>query len=172
MALDIGVDIISFESGHLSEESLGGRLFAVDAEFRHSLLGECLGVFLVDDCEVFGIADAVYLAAQEFDAEAVDCADEIVDTSAVDHAGDPLLHLLGGLVGKGQAEHIARRDTNLIDQKGESMGEHAGLAGAGARHYPDAPFGGLHGPQLVRIQSCIWIIGRHQLRVSNPRLLS
>lgn len=108
MALDVGVDVVALERGHLGEETLGGELAAVDAELLHGLLGELLGVFLVYHRETLGIADAVDLAAQELDAETVDGADEVVDAAAVNHSRYAPLHLLGGLVGEREAKDVSR----------------------------------------------------------------
>ena len=109
MPLNIGVDIIALDGGHLGKKALGGEFLAVDAEFIHSLLGKRLGILLVDDRETFWIAHAIYLAAQKFHTEGMNGADEVVDASAVHHPGNATFHLLGGLVGESEAQDIPGR---------------------------------------------------------------
>ena len=85
MSLDVGVDAVGLQLRHLGQEPFGGEFFAINSEFLHGLLGENDGVCLVHHGEVLGVADAVDLAAEKFDAEAVDGADEVVYTAAVHH---------------------------------------------------------------------------------------
>ena len=47
-------------------------------------------------------------------------------------AGHPLLHLPGGLVGEGDGQSLVRPHLAALDEVGQTVGEHAGLARAGA----------------------------------------
>ncbi len=67
-------------------------------------------------------------------------------------AADALAHLVGGLVGKGDAEDIAREDAQLVDQKGKAVGEGTGFAGTGARNHPDKALSGGDSLQLGRVK--------------------
>ncbi len=51
---------------------------------------------------------------------------------AINQAPDPLLHLPGGLVGKGDRRNVSPRNAQVLDQMGHLAGDHAGLATAGA----------------------------------------
>lgn len=152
MSLDIGVDVIPFQKGHFLQESLRRELAAVDSELVHRLLGQCLGILFVDDGEAFRITDAVNLAPQEFHAEAMDGADEVVDRSAVDHPRDAPFHLLGGLVGEGEAEDIAGGYAEFVDKESVAVCEHARLARTGSGHYTHPPFRCLHGLLLTLVE--------------------
>ncbi len=140
------------EGRHLLQKSLRSCLAPVYTEFLHGLLGKLLAVFLVDDGEVLRITNPVDLLTQEFSAETVDCAYEIVNTSSVNHRGYAPFHLLRGLVGEGKAEDIARTDTDFIDYVGVAVGEHTGFAGTGARDNADVPLGGFDCLLLLLIQ--------------------
>ena len=152
MTLDVGVYVVVLECRHLRQEAFGRGLLAVDAEFVHGLLGQCLGVLLVKDGKALGIADAVYLAPQELDAERVDGAYEVVDGAPVHQPRDAVFHLLRGLVGERQRQYVAGRHSEFVDQKREPMGYDPGLAAACAGHDTDASLGPLHGLLLLRVQ--------------------
>ena len=50
----------------------------------------------------------------------------------LEQVADALLHLARGLVGEGDRGDVARIETAVVDQIGDLLGDHAGLAGTGA----------------------------------------
>ena len=145
MILDILCGGISLVSRHLFQETFGCGLTAVYAEFLHGLPCKSLAIFLIDYYKISRIAYAVYLLTEEFGAEAMDGAYEIVDTASIHHAGYAPLHLLSGLVGECETKDITRAYTDIVYDKSISVGKHPGLAGTGTRHHPHTSFRGLHG---------------------------
>lgn len=152
MLLDVGVRVCALHARHLFEKSFGSGFLAVDFEILHGLLGEQPAVFLIHHQEVFGITYAVDFALQEFDAEAVDSADEIVDAPAVNHSADAAFHLLGCLVCKCEAQDVAWRNADIIDKIGIAVGKHARFAGACACHDLHRAFGFLDRAQLLAVE--------------------
>lgn len=107
---------------------------------------------LIDYREVAGIAYAVDLLTKELCAEAMYCADEIVDAATVYHRGYPSFHLLRSLVGKRQAKDIPRTDAYLICKEGIPMCKYACLARAGSGNDAHPSFSSLHGLLLSRVK--------------------
>ena len=56
----------------------------------------------------------------------------IFSATGPDQSADPLLHLVGGLVGERDGQDLERRDALAPDQVGDAVGEHPGLARARA----------------------------------------
>ena len=84
-------------------------------------------------------------------AEAV----EGVDIAGVVVAGqvvDALAHLIGGLVGKGDAQDVAGQNAQLIHQVGKPPGEGPGFARPGAGDDPDEALRGGDGLPLGPVQ--------------------
>ena len=50
---------------------------------------------------------------------------------------DPLLHLVGGLVGERDGEDLERAHAVVSDQVGDAVREHPGLAGPGSGHHQE-----------------------------------
>ena len=150
IGLDIAVQrLVGRDTG---QELLDGLFRPFDAHLVHRILGDGLAVFLVQDGEAFREAQAINLFAEEFDAEAVDGADEVVVVAAVDHGGDALAHFGGRFVGEREAEDVGRIDAQGIDNIGITMRQGLGLACSGTGHDPDPSFGGNDGFPLSAVQ--------------------
>ena len=65
---------------------------------------------------------------------------------------DPLAHLVRGLVGERNRQHLARRRLALGQDVGDTISDHAGLAGAGAGENQNRAVGGEYRGALLRIQ--------------------
>ncbi len=70
-----------------------------------------------------------------------------------DQLVDAIPHLARGLVGEGHGEDVLGPDALFLDQVGNSMGQHARLAGAGSGDDKHRPFGCHNRALLVLIQS-------------------
>ena len=110
-------------------------------------------VLLVQHQEVLGPAQGVQVLLQNHEPQGVEGAD-VARVPVPHHVPDPLLHLVGGLVGEGHGQDVARAHAPRLHQIPVAPGEGPGLARAGPRHHPDAPLGGLHRPALGFVQSC------------------
>jgi hypothetical protein len=79
-------------------------------------------------------------------------ADPEIARRVADHLVQPVLHLAGGLVGKRHGEDVPRRDTQLFEQIGYAMREHARFARAGAGEDQTRTVSGLDGGALNIIE--------------------
>ena len=109
-------------------------------------------VLLVQHQEVLGPAQGVQVLLQNHEPQGVEGAD-VARVPVPHHVPDPLLHLVGGLVGEGDGQNVARAHAPGLDEIPVAPGQGPGLAGAGPRHHPDIALGGLHRPALGLVQS-------------------
>ncbi len=65
---------------------------------------------------------------------------------------DPLLHLAGRLVGEGDRQQLAGVDPPLLNQVGDTVGDHPGLARAGAGQQQQGAFGVANRGKLFLVQ--------------------
>ena len=151
ISLDIAVQ--GFVCGDAFQELLDGFLRAFQAHFVHGLLGNGLGIFLVQYGEGFGEAQPVDFLPQELYAEAVQGAYEVVVISALDHLGNTVSHFCSGLVGESEAEDVGRVYAQYINNVGIAVGEGLGFARTRACNHAYAALGGLYSLPLARIQS-------------------
>ena len=75
-----------FKNVDALEKQAYGIFCAVEAVSLHSLFSEAFGVFFVDYSERFRVAYTIDVASKEFDAETVDCANEVVRHTGTDKA--------------------------------------------------------------------------------------
>ena len=80
-------------------------------------------------------------------------ADEVTGMLSSYEAVDAATHLLGRLIGEGQAQDVSGIDTKYVDQIGIPVGKHTRLAGACPGNYSYSSFGCLHGFQLSVVES-------------------
>ena len=73
--------------------------------------------------------------------------------AVADQRRDALAHLARGLVGEGDREHLARIDVALAEQVGDTIGDRAGLARAGAGEDKNRTVGREHRGALFSIQN-------------------
>ena len=126
------VDQLVLEVGHLVAErarvvALGVEVHVAD-DHRH----QPLGVGGVVDREGRAQPHLVGLAAQDAHAGAVEGHDPHGPGARADQARDALAHLGRGLVGEGDGEHLAGLHAAGGQQVGDAVGQHPGLARAGA----------------------------------------
>ena len=77
---------------------------------------------------------------------------------------DALAHLVGGLVGERDGEDAERADALLLDEVGDAMGEHPGLARAGAGDDQQRSLGVHDRVELVGVE----LGGRHGRPILRP----
>ena len=73
-------------------------------------------------------------------------------TPVLEHFAQPLLHFVGGLVGKRHPEDAVARNTRF-DQMGNPVRDDAGLAGAGPRQHQQRAGQRVDGSGLIWIQT-------------------
>ena len=128
---------------------LGGRdgavhrarreLLGIETEVADDVSGEAVGVGLVVDRERRREPHLPGIAAQDAYARRVERGHPHLLGDRTDQLGHPALHLVGGLVGEGDGQDLERRDTLVLDEVGDAVGEHAGLARARAGHDEKGP---------------------------------
>ena len=110
-----------------------------------------VNVGVVQHQEALGVLHGVAVLLEDGHAEAV----EGVDVAGVVVPGEgvnPLAHLVGGLVGEGDAQDVPRQDAQLVHQEGKSVGQRPGLPRAGPGDDPDEALSGSDSLPLGRIQ--------------------
>ena len=105
------------------------------------------------------------MAAQDLHADRMEGAEprHALDDLA-DHAADALLHLARRLVGEGDREDLARAGAAGRQDVGDARGQHAGLAGAGAREHQHRTVERHHRFALLRVE----IVEVIRLRAAAP----
>ena len=119
----------------------------------HAGLGQLFLVFLVYDGKRLREAEAVDLLPEQFDAEAVDGADEIIVVAAVDHLRNPDTHLASRLVGKGEAEDVRRVNPEHIHEIGIAVSQSPCLSCPRTSYDADPALGGFYSLQLPAIKN-------------------
>ena len=109
----------------------GGEPLGVDVQVPEHVAGEADGVGLVVDGEARRVAQAVGAPAQDADAGRVEGRDPHLLGHRPDQGPDPRLHLGRGLVGEGDGDEAEGRDAPFLDQVGDAVGQHPGLARTG-----------------------------------------
>ena len=141
---------------------------------RDQLLHQPDLVVGVEDGEVLLQAHQLGMAAQDLHADGMEGAEprHALDDLA-DHAADALLHLARRLVGEGDREDLGRARAAGRQDVGDARGEHARLAGAGAREHQHRTIQRHHRFALLRVE-IVQVIRlravRHRARGNPARL--
>ena len=128
------VDQFVLEVGDLGAEAARRVALGVQVELAQDQGHQPLGVGRVVDRERGFEPDAAGLAAQDPHAGGVEGRHPHPVGPRPDQADDPLAHLAGGLVGERDGQDLARAHVAGGQQVGDPVGQHPGLAGAGAGH--------------------------------------
>src|SRR5215213_7103061 len=154
-----GGNLIGSETPVLPAVDMGGELacrptLLVDALSFDHLLHQAKLIVGAEDGEVGTQTDQLRMAAQDLGADGVEGAEPLHSLGhGTDHGSDALAHLPRRLVGEGHGEDLGRVGIASGDQVRDPGGEHAGLAGAGARQYENRALGGLDSSTLLRVQA-------------------
>jgi hypothetical protein len=151
--------------GEDAEERAGARVGLLLEEGLvdglDGLLEEGLGLVGVEDGEVLGQADGVAEHAEGAVADGVEGAAPEALRLDAGEVVDAVEHLLGGLVGEGEQEDLARLDA-LGEEVGHAVGERAGLARAGAGEDEQGARRGGHGGELLVVEERLEVDRRDQ----------
>ncbi len=146
------VDQLVLQVADLGAEGLRREALGVEVQVATDEGHQALGVGGVVDREGRGEAEPLALAAQDADAGAVERHHPHRVRARADELFDALLHLARGLVGERDREDLTWVDAPLGQQMGDAVGEHAGLAGAGAGDDEQGGAGVHDGRALVLVQ--------------------
>ena len=114
-------------------------------------LQHAVDIGVVEHKEAFGIAERVAVFLQHRHAKAVErvyVAGVVVACDAANAAA----HFVGGFVGEGDAQDVARHDAKVAHQVRESLGECAGLSRAGSGDDAHVALGGGDGFSLGGVE--------------------
>jgi hypothetical protein len=100
------------------------------------------------------VRDDAGVLAENPDAEGMESTHHEPGGGALaNQAFDPVAHLAGGLVGKGDREDLVGQDAAFLDQVGDAMGQDTGLTGARSGDDKNRPIDRLDGEALVGVES-------------------
>ena len=117
------------------------------------------------------VAEPAGVAPQDAHAGRVERAHPHLAGHRADQRLDPLAHLVGGLVGEGDGEDGEGADAVLVDEVGDAVREHPGLARTGPGHHQQRAVGVDHGVELVGVQEVgelAGVGGRHGDPILRP----
>ena len=127
----VGVEELVLPQADQAVHAARREALGVEVEVADHVPGEAHGVGLVVDRELARVAEPVGVGPQHAHARRVERADPHRAGDRADERGDALAHLVGGLVGERDGED-PRGVHALVDEVGDAVREHPGLAGAGA----------------------------------------
>ena len=128
-----GADQLVLERGNAVAHGLGGELLSVQVELFNDEAQQALRVGRIVDGEGGLQTQRGGLTAQHAHAEAVEGRDPHVLGARTNQRLDTFTHFGSSLVGEGDGENLAGGRAVGCEQVGDAVGEHASLAGAGAR---------------------------------------
>ena len=123
----------------------------VEAQVTDDVAGEALGVGGVVDAEVARVAERLGLGPQDAHAGGVERAHPHRLDDRPDQRLDAVAHLLGGLVGERDRQDRRRRRA-VVDEVGDAVGEHPGLARAGAGDHQQRAAAVHDGVELIGVE--------------------
>ena len=148
----LSADQFVLQRGNTVAHCLGGELLGVQVELFDDEAQQALRVGRIVDGEGGLQAQGGGLTAQHAHAEAVKGRDPHVLGARADQRLDTFTHFGGSLVGEGDGEDLAGGRAVGCKQVGDAVGEHAGLAGAGARDDEQGRAGVQHGFFLAFVE--------------------
>jgi hypothetical protein len=153
LAVGLGVAQLVLGVGDLMLHGRRGEALGVDAELVDAALDQAARVGGVVDRVLTGVAEARSLGAQQARARGVEGHDPHAPRRVAEQELDALAHLLCGLVGEGDGEQLAGTRPPGLHEPGDAVGEHAGLARAGAGQDEQRPFAVRDGVALGRVEA-------------------
>ena len=134
-------------------DALRRELLRVEVEVPHAHLDEAPGIGVVVDREGRAVSEHRGVASQHPNARAVEGGHpHPASHPAADEVLDPLLHLVGGLVGERDRQDLVRGHAPVTDEMGDAVGEHPGLARTGTGDDEHGTVGGRDGLALNGIE--------------------
>jgi len=141
----------AFAPADVVRRVLNGHLARRDVQLLKNAAQHCGLVLLIEHNEGRGVLQNVAVLLQQSHAEAVERRD-LREVLVRQHLPDALFHLGRGLVRKGHAENVRRRDAQRLNQIQKPRRERLGLARACARDHAHIALGRLRGRLLLFVQ--------------------
>ena len=102
----------------------------LDAERLHNITHHALGIVVIVDGELAGVAQQVGVLAQHAHAHGMEGAHPHATGAAGNECRQTLAHLGSGLVGKRNGKNLPRLNTQVAEHMSDAEGQDAGLARA------------------------------------------
>ena len=131
----------------------GREPLGIEVQVADHVVAEPDRVGLVVDREPGREPEPVGVAAQHPHAGAVERGHPHALGHRPDQAAHPLPHLGGRLVGEGDGQDVERRQTVAVDEVGDAVGQHPGLARSGPGHHQQGAADVGDGVALGRVQA-------------------
>ncbi len=131
---------VLFGPPYLPEYGLKGGIVQLQFHLLVDFAQYCLLLTRVDDLKLFVQEQLLRILPQQPVAEAVVGADKAHVIVLTDEPPDPLLHLPGRFVGKGNAQYIGRIDAIILHQVGIAAHQQLRLAAARPGNHPHIAF--------------------------------
>ena len=147
-----GADQLVFQRGDAVTRGLGGELLGVQVELFNDEAQQALRVGRIVNGEGGLQTQRGGLTTQHAHAEAVESRNPHVLGARADQRLNTFTHFGGSLVGECDGEDLAGGRAVGCEQVGDAVGEHAGLAGAGARDDEQGRAGVQHGFFLAFVE--------------------
>ena len=124
----LGIDAVVLGRGDGGVDRPGREPLVVEVQVAQHVPAQAHRVALVVDGEAARVVDVGGVAAQDAHAGRVERRHPHTLRHRPNEGADAVAHLAGGLVGEGDGQDLERRQAVMVDQVGDAMGEHAGLA--------------------------------------------
>ena len=164
------VDQLVLGPRDLRPHGAGRKALGVDVQLLEAALDHPQRVGLVVDREGALVAEPLGVGAEDPRAGRVEGHHPHQPRHAADQLLDPLAHLAGGLVGERDREDLGRLRLPGGQQVGDSVGEHARLAGAGAGEDQERPLAVRDRLALRRVQLREQALDLARARFGRPQL--
>ena len=126
----LGPDHGVFGRTDLAADHVDGELLLLDTECLHNVAHHALGIVVIVDGELTGIAQQVGVLAQHAHAHGMEGAHPHATGTAGNKCRQTLAHLGRGLVGKRDGKDLPGLNTQVAEHMGDAEGQDAGLARA------------------------------------------
>ena len=161
----LGADHGIFSRADLAADHINGELLLLDAERLHNVAHHALGIVVIVDGELAGIAQQVGVLAQHAHAHGVEGAHPHAAGTVGDERRQTLAHLGRSLVGKRDGKDLPRLNAQVAQHMGDAEGQDAGLARAGAGKDQQRALGGqnrlaLGGIEAIDVDERLGGLGR------------
>ena len=126
----LGPDHGVFGRADLAADHIDGELLLLDAERLHNVAHHALGIIVIVDGELAGVAQQVGVLAQHAHAHSMEGAHPHATGAAGNECRQTLAHLCRGLVGKRDGKNLPRLNAQVAEHMSDAEGQDAGLARA------------------------------------------
>ena len=161
----LGADHGVFGRTDLAADHIDGELLLLDTERLHNIAHHALGIVVIVDGELTGVAQQVGVLAQHAHAHGMEGAHPHAAGAAGNECCQTLAHLGRGLVGKRDGQDLPGLNAQVAKHMRDAEGQDAGLARTGAGEHQQRALGGqdrlaLGGVQAINIDERLGGLGR------------